>query len=433
MAQTGDNLPALAVHFNTTVEEIRAANPVIPADATTLPPGFPMKIPIYSLPLWGSAYQIIPDELFVNGPAQVGFNTQAFIDAHPGWLKGINEFVSGDQHPAGEIIDLIAVNYSVSPRMLLALIEYMGGGLTQTELPADAPYYLGITDYAHKGLYNQLGWFANKLNNAYYDWRIGSLTEINLLDGRLERPDPWQNAATVAFHVVFSKLFAGDSYARAVSDIGLAKAYAQLFGDPWANRSPHIPGSLTQPAFRMPFLAGKPWAYTGGPHTGWGDEGSPLSAIDFAPPAISSGCTETSEGSTAVSDGIIVRRDPAVAVLDLDGDGDERTGWVVFYLHLASEDIIALNTTVKAGDPLGHPSCEGGHATGTHVHIARKYNGEWIPAGGVLAFNLEGWVVQDGSAAYEGTLVRGTDTIIANTASDSTSHIRSEVGSQQGN
>ena len=37
---------------------------------------------------------------------------------------------------------------------------------------------------------------------------------------------------------------------------------------------------------------------------------------------------------------------------------------------------------VQAGDPLGHPSCEGGNVTGTHVHLARKFNGEWIGAGG---------------------------------------------------
>src|SRR5215813_2001254 len=48
-AQTGDTLPALAVHFNTTVAEIMAANPIIPREATTMPPGFPMKIPIYYL------------------------------------------------------------------------------------------------------------------------------------------------------------------------------------------------------------------------------------------------------------------------------------------------------------------------------------------------------------------------------------------------
>jgi hypothetical protein len=77
----------LAARFNTSVEEIMAANPIIPQDATTMPPGFPMKIPIYYLPLWGTTFQSIPDHAFVNGPAQIGFSTSAFVASTTGWLK----------------------------------------------------------------------------------------------------------------------------------------------------------------------------------------------------------------------------------------------------------------------------------------------------------------------------------------------------------
>jgi hypothetical protein len=82
IAQNGDTLPALAARFNTTAEEIMAANPIIPQDATTMPPGFPMKIPIYYLPLWGTTFQSIPDHAFVNGPAQIGSALQ------PGLITG---------------------------------------------------------------------------------------------------------------------------------------------------------------------------------------------------------------------------------------------------------------------------------------------------------------------------------------------------------
>src|SRR5215216_3579334 len=41
IAHNGDTLPALAKRFNTTEEEIMRANPVIPHEATTMPPGFP--------------------------------------------------------------------------------------------------------------------------------------------------------------------------------------------------------------------------------------------------------------------------------------------------------------------------------------------------------------------------------------------------------
>jgi murein DD-endopeptidase MepM/ murein hydrolase activator NlpD len=270
----------------------------------------------------------------------------------------------------------------------------------------------------------QLFWAANTLNNGYYLWREGRLNSFVLSDGRDRRPDPWQNTATVALHHFFNQLMPVDAYEYAVSEEGFSVVYQSLFGDPWAEEQVTIPGSLYQPSFLLPFQPGKIWAYTGGPHTGWGT-GEPLAAIDFAPPAAASGCNQTDEWATAVADGIIARSEGAIVVLDLDGDGDERTGWTVFYLHIEGRGRIAQGTTVKAGQPIGHPSCDGGDATGTHIHIARKYNGEWIPAGGTLAFNLEGWVAQAGSSEYRGTLTRFEQTVTACDCSDQYSHIQS--------
>ncbi len=134
----------------------------------------------------------------------------------------------------------------------------------------------------------------------------------------------------------------------------------------------------------------------------------------------------TDEWATAVADGIIVRSEPAIVVLDIDQDGDERTGWEIFYLHVATEGRISAGTKVKAGDPIGHPSCEGGEATGTHIHIARKYNGEWIPADGALAFNLEGWIAHSDGVPYQGKLSRFSQVITACTCSDQSSQLQSQ-------
>jgi hypothetical protein len=85
---------------------------------------------------------------------------------------------------------------------------------------------------------------------------------------------------------------------------------------------------------------------------------------------------------------------------------------------------------LEAGDPIGHPSCEGGKSTGTHIHIARKYNGEWMLAEGPLAFNLEGWVAYNGGAPYFGTMTRFGETITACLCSNGASFITSEKGMQ---
>ena len=100
-------------------------------------------------------------------------------------------------------------------------------------------------------------------------------------------------------------------------------------------------------------------------------------------------------------------------MLDLDGDGDEHTGWDIFYLHLAADGLAKVGTKLNTGDPIGHPSCEGGVSNATHLHLARKYNGEWIPADGNIPFNLDGWVSSGDGTEYDGFLTRGTTVLTA--------------------
>jgi LysM repeat protein len=403
VVQTGDTVPALAKHFNTTSAEIMAANPIIPEDATTLPPGMPMKIPIYYLPLWGSQHQIIPDHAFVNGPSSSSFDARAFVAAHPGWLNNYMDYVGARNRSGAEIVDFVAAQFSVSPRLLLALLEYHANALTDPRRPA-SPYVLDHESYLHASVYMQLVWAANTLNNGYYGWRTGNLTEFDLPDNRIERIDPWQNAATAALHYYFSRKLAGTEYESAIGPGGLQRVFTDLFGDPWLDSVEHIPVSLQQPELLLPFERGKTWSFTGGPHAGWGD-GAPLAAIDFAPAGVQE-CNPADDWVTAMTGGLIVRSEGGVVEQDLDNDGDTRTGWVLFYLHVSTEDRVKVGTMLNPGDRIGHPSCEGGESTGTHVHIARKYNGEWIPAEGLLAFNLEGWVAQNGSRPYLGTLMK---------------------------
>ena len=425
-AQTGDTIPALAARFNTTVEEIYAANTFIPRDAATMPPGMPMKIPIYYLPLWGDPYQIIPDQAFVYGPSLVGFSTSAFVASQPGWIKGVSSWAGRDNRNGAEIVDYVAINYSISPRLLLALLEYQAGGLSNPARPS-LDYLLGFEKTYYGGMYLQLVGAANLLNDAYYKWRTGGLIEFELEDGSLVRPDPWQNAATVALQYYFSQMLSAEEYRAAVGPEGLFATYSALFGDPWAETVEHIPGSLQQPELRFPFPAGQSWLYTGGPHTGWG-LGQPYTALDFAPPNEKSGCAAVEEKyyGIAMADGIVVRSEFGLVVLDLDGDGDERTGWVLVYLHVATEGRVPAGLSLKSGDPIGYPSCEGGRVTGTHIHVSRKYNGEWIPADGPLAFNLEGWVAHNGRTAYQGTLTRGSQLVTACECGDAFSAVRSE-------
>ena len=169
---------------------------------------------------------------------------------------------------------------------------------------------------------------------------------------------------------------------------------------------------------------GSVWTYTGGPHTGWG-VGAPFAGIDLAPPSTNSGCFTPTEDefATAMAAGIVSRVDTGTVILDLDMDANERTGWALLYLHIATDDRVALGTILNSGDYIGYPSCEGGSSTGTHIHIARKYNGEWMIADSPVPFNMEGWITRSSGEAYEGTLVRNGFIIEASKVSDGFSRV----------
>ncbi len=427
IAQAGDTLPALASRFNTSVNEIMAANPIIPTDATTMPPGFPMKIPIYYRALWANPYKIMPDAAFVNGPMQIGFNTSAFVESQPGWLKNYHAYAgTGDLQTGAELVDYVATNYSVSPRLLLAILEYKSSALSNPTPPLDS-YILGYPDPYYSTLYLQLVLAANTLNNGFYGWLGGSMTEFDMPDGSLVRPDPWQNAASVGIQYFFSHIDSGNGYDTAVGPQGLIRTYISLFGDPWQANINFIPGSLKQPTLRLPFQNGQTWTYTGGPHTGWG-VGEPFSAIDFAPPSEFHGCftPDPRQYALAMASGIVVRSSIDGLMLDLDGDGDERTGWDLFYLHLAPETRAPVGAQLNMGDFIGFPSCRGGEATGTHIHIARKYNGEWMLADSAMPFDLSGWIIHSSGTAYLGTMTRNGLTVKACACSDYLSQITSD-------
>jgi murein DD-endopeptidase MepM/ murein hydrolase activator NlpD len=110
----------------------------------------------------------------------------------------------------------------------------------------------------------------------------------------------------------------------------------------------------------------------------------------------------------AVADGYIIRAENGAVVQDLDNDGYEQTGWTVLYMHIESRGRLPADTYVYAGEPIGHPSCEGGISNATHLHLARRYNGEWIPADGNLPFILDGWVSSGDGILYNGYLTRDT-------------------------
>jgi hypothetical protein len=311
----------------------------------------------------------------------------------------------------------IAIENSINPRLLLALLEYESGWVTgQPKNLAGNDYPLGYLDLYYIGLFRQFMLASEDISLGYYGWRSGHLTELTFIDDHKVRISPELNAGTVAILYYFSK---HNSYAewQAIVDpnAGFLKLYENMFGDPWVRAQkvePLFPSGLTQPPLYLPFSPGETWSLTGGPHSAWEKKGA-LAALDFAPGADQKGCYQSESWVLAASSGQVVRSGIGIVVLDLDNDGYEQTGWDLLYLHIAEADRVSAGTMLNLDDRIGHPSCEGGPSTGTHFHFARKFNGEWVLADGPLPFNLSGWIAHAGDLPYEGTLDKDGAIVVA--------------------
>jgi LysM repeat protein len=412
IVQPGDTLAAIAEKYtlplNTIIEINQIENPDL------LDVGMELILPPPDPASQGPAFKIIPDSELIRSPSAVGFDINSFVRSTGGYLASYKEKVDDVEMTGAQIIDSVSKEFSMHPHILLAWLEYQGNWISSTTpTEIQQKYPAGYVNQYYEGLYLQMAWAANNLNMGYYLWKVNAVSAWILPDDSIIPPDPTINAGTAAVQHLASLLYDQEKWREVVSENGFIRTFTNYFGQAFDySIDPLLPSDLTQPVLQLPFENDAVWSFTGGPHGGWGT-GSAWAALDFAPPGDALGCVVNDAWVTAVSDGWITRSENGVVVIDLDGDGYEETGWTVLYLHIETRDRIPVNTQVKAGERIGHPSCEGGVSNGTHVHIARKFNGEWIPADQNLPFIMDGWVSQGTGIEYNGYLVKNENIVEA--------------------
>jgi murein DD-endopeptidase MepM/ murein hydrolase activator NlpD len=424
--QAGDTLPVVAVRFGVLPDEITSPDP-LPA-RSLLPPNQLLIIPRTPANTTAS-HRLMPDSEVVYSPSATDFDVSAFVREAGGYLSRYQEYLKTTGTTSGaDIVHRVAIENSINPRLLLALLEYQSGWVYgEPENLAQKEYPMGHIDLDAHGLYQQLVWAVRNLSVGYYGWREGLLTDIEFPDGVTARLAPDLNSGTVALQYYFAQLYDTQTWVSALDMTqGFPALYKRMHGDPWLRAltfEPLYPPGLTQPDLILPFMIGQVWSFSGGPHGAWEQDGA-RAALDFAPASMESGCVKSDAWVVAAASGLIVRSGHGIVVLDLDGDGYEQTGWALLYLHLTSNGNTPVGRWVEKGDLLGHPSCEGGTATGTHIHIARKYNGEWFAADGPIPFNLGGWIAHAGKNPYEGNLTKDGEVIYASVYGAFESRIR---------
>ncbi|MDX1614995.1 MAG: peptidoglycan DD-metalloendopeptidase family protein, partial [Candidatus Promineifilaceae bacterium] len=324
-----------------------------------------------------------------------------------GYLSEYSEEVEQRELSGAEVVELIARRFSIGPRLLLAVVEHQSGWVT-AHPTEPSPYPLGFVREGTEGLYWQLHLAANLLNLGFYGRAEGGLTVLQVGSDSEVAIAPGLNDGSAGVQLLAGGLTntSYEQWQTAVGSQGFYATYQRLFGNPFAYTvDPLLPSDLNQPELTLPWAVGETWYYTSGPHGAWAS-GSAWAALDFAPPGDVLGCYRSDHWVLTMSAGTVVYSDFGAVVVDIDGDGFAGTGWAITYMHLESRDRVPEGQTVTAGHRLGHPSCEGGFSNGTHVHVARSYNGRWISADGGLPFVMDGWTTQGLGREYDGLLIR---------------------------
>lgn len=211
------------------------------------------------------------------------------------------------------------------------------------------------------------------------------------------------NPGSAAVQNVIARSGTWETFTEQITNYAFLETYIKFFGNPYDYEiKSWMPAKTAAPILALPWREGETWWFTGGPHNGWA-EGSPWAAVDFAPDSTRGTCQVSAEWALAVAPGKIVQAENGRVIQDLDADGFQGTGWSLMYMHISSSGRVAIGTYVKVGDRIGHPSCEGGYSTGTHMHLARLYNGMWIPADDPrFPLTLGGWSITGGDNQYDG-------------------------------
>lgn len=417
--QSGDRLDAIARRFRVNTSQIQGSVGLEPN--AILPVNTPLGLPT---PTFSTPYNqpALPDNAIIYGPDSVSADIVTYAQNAGGYLSQYKQYLYDGWHSGPEIVALVAVETSTNPRLLLSLVEYQSNWLFGH--PADADLDLSPLNYEAvgvEGLYSELQVAARELSRGYYGWREGTLQTLTFRDKHTADISPQLNVGSVAVQNLFAGLYdEGNFYNKLYGPDGFLAFHAGMFGDPWARAASAgtlMPANIIQPELSLPFPLGETWALTSGPHITW-QYGTPRGAIDFAPLDDLPGCIISPNWAVAAAPGLVVRSQRGAVAIDLDGDGNEGTGWVLLYMHLTPEGRAGVNTWLSQDDHVGHPSCEGGVSTGTHLHIARKFNGEWISAEGPLPLVLDGWQAVARPGNYAGLLIKDGQQVLVGPSSE---------------
>jgi len=307
------------------------------------------------------------------------FDVETYLAKHAPHLKRHGESIS---HWAGYS--------SISPKVLIALMEQQSGVVSRRRASPDA-MRRPFGQLSKSNDFNaQTRDVANALRQALYEQQDPSLAPKGRVP--LSRANPLQ-----ALYVQ-----AGESHASAGlrGDAEFQLVYGRLFNEPRKAARPSgrfgVQASGTDvsamagPAngfLQFPFPRGQSW-HVGGAHTNTGSGSYPMSSLDMYKGG-GWGSYQGSNWVAASAGGWFKRHSSCFAEVVHNG------GWSTTYYHMMNLQY-GTGATISANTRIGNPAnyysqavCNGGHSTGPHEHWSLKYNGSHYHLNGVYVSGFQ--------------------------------------------
>ncbi len=332
-----------------------------------------------------------------NGP-----EIQALLEVRGSQLKDVRFAVGGRSQSFTDVLVSLTSLYSLSPQLLLALIDLQSGLVSNPQASSDQmAWALGYPDRGRRGLSSQLHWAARELRYAVRDYALkgsGPPAPLVFADGTRQ-----ELSADISFsRYVLARVLAptiGPGQLGARLD-GLIRRYTRLFGDPrepptdWP--APAAP-FLTRPMERnfpitsffdhdTPFLRQNgsiatywgrtetdiAFAYDG--HTGWDYGIGPPDPVLAAGAGVVTFAGNSEDGCATPAHAVII---------------DHGNGYRTLYWHLDSISVEA-GQPITAGTPVGVAGASG-CAAGAHLHLQVQYLGRDVDPYGWCGAGADPW------------------------------------------
>ena len=229
-SQSGDTLRVVASHYSVSPLDITSSLPI--PSTGIIPPGQYLVIP-KTIANQEVREIVLPDSAVIDSPCAQDFDITSFVESAGGYLSSFSQLVAEDRISGAEVVQRVADNQSVNPRLLLAFIEYRSSLVYGRAEPADIYHPLRMDNEYFKGLYQELSLAARKINTGYYAWRNGEITEVTFTDQQSARIAPNLNAGSVGILYHFAQLYPSTEWEDRLSGAdGFVSLYLSMFGDP---------------------------------------------------------------------------------------------------------------------------------------------------------------------------------------------------------